>query len=52
MAGDERGFTIVEVMVAAFVLLVGVLSMLALFDRANAATRRRPPARGGHVARP
>jgi hypothetical protein len=38
LAGNERGFTIVEVMVAAFVLLVGVLSTLALFDRANAAT--------------
>jgi type II secretory pathway pseudopilin PulG len=38
MAGDERGFTIVEVMVAAFVLLIAVLGMLALFDRANAAT--------------
>ena len=38
LAGDERGFTIVEVMVAAFILMIGVLSMLALFDRANAAT--------------
>jgi hypothetical protein len=37
-AGDERGFTIVEVLVAAFLLLIGVLSLLALFDRANAAT--------------
>ena len=38
MAGDERGFTIVEVMVAALVLLVGVLGTLALIDRANATT--------------
>ncbi len=38
MAGDQRGFTIVEVIVASFVLLVGVLATLALFDRANAAT--------------
>jgi Tfp pilus assembly protein PilV len=37
-AGDERGFTIVEVLVAAFLLLIGVLSLLALFDRANAST--------------
>jgi type II secretory pathway pseudopilin PulG len=35
---DQAGFTLVEVLVAALVLMVGVLTMLALFDRANAAT--------------
>jgi prepilin-type N-terminal cleavage/methylation domain-containing protein len=35
---DERGFTLIEVLVAMFILLVGVLATLALFDRANAAT--------------
>jgi Tfp pilus assembly protein PilE len=34
----EYGFTIVEVMVAAFVLLVGVLAMLNVLDMANAVT--------------
>jgi Tfp pilus assembly protein PilE len=34
----ERGFTLIEVMVAAVVLMVGVLSTLALIDRANATT--------------
>jgi type II secretory pathway pseudopilin PulG len=35
---EQAGFTLVEVLVAAFVLMVGVLSMLALFDLANATT--------------
>lgn len=34
----EHGFTIVEVMVAALVLIVGVLSLVALVDAANGAT--------------
>jgi prepilin-type N-terminal cleavage/methylation domain-containing protein len=37
-ADDQRGFTLVEVMVAAFVLVVGVLGTVALIDRANATT--------------
>ena len=36
----RAGFTLVEVMVAAFVLLVGVLSTVMLFDSANGATTR------------
>ena len=35
---DERGFTIIEVMVAAAIMLVGVLGTLALIDGANAQT--------------
>ena len=37
---DERGFTLVEVVVAAAILLVGVLGVLTLLDAANAATSR------------
>jgi prepilin-type N-terminal cleavage/methylation domain-containing protein len=35
---DERGFTLVEVVVAMAVILVGVLGTIALLDRANAQT--------------
>ena len=35
---DERGITIIEVVVAAFVLVVGILGVLALLDTANATT--------------
>jgi Tfp pilus assembly protein PilV len=35
---DERGFTIVEVMVAALILVVGTLGTIALIDGANATT--------------
>jgi prepilin-type N-terminal cleavage/methylation domain-containing protein len=35
---DERGFTLIEVLVAMTVLLVGVLGALAIIDRANATT--------------
>lgn len=35
---DERGFTIIEVMVAAVILVIGVLGTLALIDGANAHT--------------
>ena len=35
---DQRGFTIVEVMVAASLLLIGVLGVLSLVDGANART--------------
>ena len=37
LAGRE-GFTLIEVLVAMFVLLIGVLGALAIIDRANAAT--------------
>jgi Tfp pilus assembly protein PilV len=37
---DERGFTITEVVVAAMILLVGVLGALTLLDNANRATQR------------
>jgi prepilin-type N-terminal cleavage/methylation domain-containing protein len=37
-ADDERGFTIIEVMVAILVLLIGVLGTVKLIDGANAAT--------------
>jgi prepilin-type N-terminal cleavage/methylation domain-containing protein len=35
---DERGFTLIEVLVAAFILTVGVLATLTLIDGANRAT--------------
>ena len=34
----ERGFTMVEVIVAGLILVVGVLSLVALVDAANGAT--------------
>jgi prepilin-type N-terminal cleavage/methylation domain-containing protein len=37
---DQSGFTLVEVMVAALILLTGVLGTLTLLDGANAATSR------------
>ena len=40
LGGDERGFTIVEVVVAAMILLVGVLGVLTLFDVANRTTSK------------
>src|SRR5215213_4722438 len=36
----QAGFTLIEVLVASFVLMVGVFSAFALLDRANAATNR------------
>ena len=35
---DERGFTLIEILAAMLVLLVGVLGSVALIDRANATT--------------
>ena len=35
---DQRGFTIVEVMVAMAILLVGLLGTVAMIDGANATT--------------
>lgn len=37
---DERGYTLIEVMVAAAILLSGVLGILALLNTANGATHR------------
>jgi Tfp pilus assembly protein PilV len=37
---SENGFTLVELMVAALVLVVGVLGVVTLFDHANTATSR------------
>jgi len=44
---DERGFTLVEVMVAAGILLAGVLGALTLLDGANRATARTKAREGG-----
>lgn len=35
---NDRGFTIIEVMVAMLILVVGLFAMLAMLDRANAVT--------------
>jgi Tfp pilus assembly protein PilV len=45
---DERGFTLIEVMVAATVLIVGVLGVLTMLDTANK-TSARTKAREGAV---
>jgi len=39
MLGDQRGFTIIEVMVAATLLVIGVLGTMAMVDSSNAQTR-------------
>lgn len=39
-ARDERGFTLVEVLVASMILVVGVLGVLTLVDTANRTTAR------------
>src|SRR4051794_34386515 len=36
---EERGFTIIEALVAAFVLLVGIVAVLTIFDNASVMTR-------------
>jgi prepilin-type N-terminal cleavage/methylation domain-containing protein len=49
---DERGFTLVEVMVAILVLLVGVLGVVAMVEGANAVTSKTKAREGGtNVAR-
>jgi prepilin-type N-terminal cleavage/methylation domain-containing protein len=49
---DQRGFTLVEVLVAIFVLLVGVLGMVSLVDTSNAVTSKTKAREGGtNVAR-
>jgi prepilin-type N-terminal cleavage/methylation domain-containing protein len=51
-ARDQRGFTLVEVMVAIFVLLVGVLGVVSMVDGANAVTSKTRAREGGtNIAR-
>ena len=45
---DERGFTLVEVLVAIFVLLVGVLGVVAMVDGANAITGKTKAREGAN----
>ena len=49
---DERGFTLVEVMVAIMILLVGVLGVVSMVEGANAVTSKTKAREGGtNVAR-
>jgi prepilin-type N-terminal cleavage/methylation domain-containing protein len=51
-ARNQRGFTLVEVMVAIFVLLVGVLGVVSMVDGANAVTSKTRAREGGtNIAR-
>jgi prepilin-type N-terminal cleavage/methylation domain-containing protein len=51
-ATDQRGFTLIEVLVAIFILLVGVLGVVTLVDGANAVTSKTKAREGGtNVAR-
>lgn len=43
---DEGGFTIIEVMVAIFILLIGVLATVTLLNTANASTERNQARNG------
>jgi len=52
LAHDQRGFTLVEVLVAIFILLVGVLGVVTLVDGANAVTSKTKAREGGtNIAR-
>jgi prepilin-type N-terminal cleavage/methylation domain-containing protein len=44
---DQRGFTLIEVMVAMVILLVGVLGVVTLIDGANAVTSKTKAREGG-----
>jgi prepilin-type N-terminal cleavage/methylation domain-containing protein len=49
---DERGFTLVEVLVAIIILLVGVLGVVSMVDGANAVTSKTRAREGGtNIAR-
>jgi len=51
-AHSQRGFTLVEVLVAIFILLVGVLGVVSLVDGANAVTSKTKAREGGtNIAR-
>jgi prepilin-type N-terminal cleavage/methylation domain-containing protein len=47
LRSDERGFTLIEVLVAIFILLVGVLGVISLIDGANFATAKTKSREGG-----
>jgi prepilin-type N-terminal cleavage/methylation domain-containing protein len=47
LRSDDRGFTLVEVLVAIFILLVGVLGVISLIDGANFATAKTKSREGG-----
>jgi prepilin-type N-terminal cleavage/methylation domain-containing protein len=44
---DERGFTLIEVLVAIMILLVGVLGVVSMVDGANAVTSKTRAREGG-----
>ena len=47
LRADEHGFTLIEVLVAVFILLVGVLGVLSMIDGANFATAKTKSREGG-----
>jgi prepilin-type N-terminal cleavage/methylation domain-containing protein len=47
LRSDDRGFTLIEVLVAIFILLVGVLGVISLIDGANFATAKTKSREGG-----
>jgi prepilin-type N-terminal cleavage/methylation domain-containing protein len=47
LRSDDRGFTLVEVLVAILILLVGVLGVVSLIDGANFATAKTKSREGG-----
>jgi prepilin-type N-terminal cleavage/methylation domain-containing protein len=52
LRSDDRGFTLVEVLVAILILLVGVLGVVAMVDGANAVTSKTKAREGGtNIAR-
>jgi prepilin-type N-terminal cleavage/methylation domain-containing protein len=46
--GNERGFTIIEVLAAAMILVIGLLGALAMIDGANRATTATKAREGGN----
>ena len=47
LRSDDRGFTLIEVLVAILILLVGVLGVVSLIDGANFATAKTKSREGG-----